>query len=94
MEQQRLRELRKQVAMRFGLVALIMPITLYAMAGTLQYWQGWLYWAILLLPMFGAVGYFLKTDPELLERRIRYKEKEREQRAIVFLGNIVLIADF
>jgi hypothetical protein len=45
------------------------------MAGILHYWQGWLYWAVLLIPMIVAVVYFLKTDPELLERRMKYKEK-------------------
>ncbi len=63
---------------RFGLAALIIPIILYAMAGTLHYWQGWLYWAVLIIPMLAAVSYFLKADPELLERRMRFKEKEPE----------------
>ena len=93
-EQQRLKFLRKQLAIRFGLAALIMPIIFYAMAGTLQYWQGWLYWAVLFIPMLVVVSYFLKADPELLERRMKYKEKEREQRAVIFLANTVLAAGF
>jgi len=28
----------------------------------------------------------LKSDPELLERRIKYREKEKEQQAIVSIG--------
>jgi hypothetical protein len=86
--------LRKQLAIRFGLAALIMPIIFYAMAGTLQYWQGWLYWAVLFIPMLVVVSYFLKADPELLMRRMEYKEKEREQRAVIFLANTVLAAGF
>jgi protein-S-isoprenylcysteine O-methyltransferase Ste14 len=84
--------LRKLVIIRFGLAALIIPVILYALAGTLYYWQGWLYWAVLIIPMLAAVGYFLRTDPELLERRMRYKEKEPEQRAIVILSSAVSIA--
>jgi len=80
------------VITRFGLAALIIPVIIYALAGTLYYWQGWLYWAVLIIPMLAAVGYFLRSDPELLERRMKYKEKEAEQRAIVFLGNAVSIA--
>jgi protein-S-isoprenylcysteine O-methyltransferase Ste14 len=64
------------------------------MAGTLYYCQGWFYWAVLVIPMFMTVTYFLKTDPELLERRMRYKEKEPQQRAIIILGNAVFIAGF
>lgn len=80
------------MVIRFGLAALIIPVILYALAGTLYYWQGWLYWAVLIIPMLAAVGYFLKTDPELLERRMRYKEKESEQRSIIILSNAVSIA--
>jgi len=64
------------------------------MAGTLYYWQGWLYWAVLIIPMLAAVSHFLKADPELLERRMKYKEKEPEQRIIIFLGSAVLVAGF
>ncbi len=94
MDQQRLRLLRKQLAIRLGLAALIMPILFLSMAGTLQYWQGWLYWAVLFMPMLVVVSHFLKADPELLMRRMEYKEREREQRAIIFLGNVVLAAGF
>jgi protein-S-isoprenylcysteine O-methyltransferase Ste14 len=44
--------------------------------------------------MIVAVSYFLKSDPELLERRMKYKEKESEQRTIVLLGTAVLVAGF
>ncbi len=94
MDQHRLRLLRKRLAIRLGLAALIMPILFLSMAGTLQYWQGWLYWAVLFIPMLVVVSHFLKADPELLMRRMEYKEREREQRAIIFLGNVVLAAGF
>jgi protein-S-isoprenylcysteine O-methyltransferase Ste14 len=92
MEPQRLRALKRLVIIRFGLAALLVPTFIFAMAGTLHYWQGWLYWAVLLIPMIVAVIYFLKTDPELLERRMKYKEKEHEQRTIILLGTAALIA--
>jgi protein-S-isoprenylcysteine O-methyltransferase Ste14 len=94
MELQRMDKLRRQVVIRFGLAALIIPVFLYVMAGTLYYWQGWLYWAVLIIPMLAAVVYFLRTDPELLERRLRYKEKEPEQRAIILLSSVAFIAGF
>ncbi|MCX6676579.1 MAG: isoprenylcysteine carboxylmethyltransferase family protein [Methanothrix sp.] len=72
----------------------MIPVILFALAGTLHYWQGWLYWVVLLMPMLYAVSYFLKTDPELLERRMKFQEKEPEQRTIILLGNAVFIAGF
>jgi protein-S-isoprenylcysteine O-methyltransferase Ste14 len=82
------------VIIRFGLAALVIPIILYAISGTLQYWQGWLYWAVLIIPMLMAARHYLKTDPEMLERRMKYKEKEPEQRTIILLGDAVLVAGF
>lgn len=93
-EQQRLSLLRKQVTMRFGLAAILMTIILYALAGTVDYWQGWLYWAVLVIPMVLAAAYLLKHDPELLERRMRYQEREKEQQAIIRAGKVVFIAGF
>jgi protein-S-isoprenylcysteine O-methyltransferase Ste14 len=92
--QQRRDLLRRRVIIRFGLAAVLIPIILYVLAGTLNYWQGWLYWAVLVVPMAFAVRYLLKHDPELLERRMKYREKEKEQRAIVHIGSVVFIAGF
>jgi protein-S-isoprenylcysteine O-methyltransferase Ste14 len=94
MEPQRFVALTKQVKIRFGLAALVIPMLLFGMAGTIYYWQGWLYYAVLLIPMLAALRYFLRNDPELLERRMKYKEKEHEQRTIVFLGTAVLVVGF
>ena len=93
-EPQRLYALKKRVVIRFGLAAILIPAILFAMAGTIHYWQGWLYWMVLLMPMILALGYFLKSDPELLERRMKYKEKESEQRIIILVGTAVFVAGF
>jgi protein-S-isoprenylcysteine O-methyltransferase Ste14 len=93
-EQHRLKLLRRQAAIRFGLAAILIPIILYALAGTLNYWQGWLYWGVLVIPMLIAVIHLLKSDPELLKRRMKYREKEKEQQTIVIIGSIVFIAGF
>jgi protein-S-isoprenylcysteine O-methyltransferase Ste14 len=89
-----LNALRKQVIIRFGFAALMIPVILYALAGTLRYWQGWLFWAVLFIPMLFALIHFLRTDPELLERRMKFQEKEPEQRTIIFLGNAIFVAGF
>jgi protein-S-isoprenylcysteine O-methyltransferase Ste14 len=84
--------LRRRVMVRFILAALIMPVILFSLAGSLHYWQGWLYYAVLMVPMLAAAGYFLKSDPQFLERRMKFREREPEQRPIVSLGNAVLAA--
>jgi len=93
-EQQKSGFLRRRVIIRFSLAAILIPIILYALAGTLQYWQGWLYWAVLVLPMALAVSWLLKHDPELLERRMEYREKEKEQQTILKIGTVLFMAGF
>lgn len=93
-DQQRYEKLRRQAMVRFGLAAAAIPIIIYLLAGTLHYWQGWLYWAVLVLPMLAAVHHFLKHEPELLERRLNCREEEKEQRAIVSAGALVIMAGF
>lgn len=91
-EQHRLNLLKRQAMIRFGLAAILIPVILYALAGTIYYWQGWLYWSIIVIPMLVAVCHLLKSDPELLERRIKYRESEREQQAIISIGAAVFNA--
>jgi hypothetical protein len=40
-------------------------------AGSFSYWHAWVYLAIIFVSMLAFLIYFLKNDPELLERRMR-----------------------
>jgi len=76
----------------------VMCVLLFGTAGTLQYWQAWIYVAI-----FGGAAalttlYLMKNDQALLARRMRggpMFEKERAQQIIMVftsLGFIALLA--
>jgi protein-S-isoprenylcysteine O-methyltransferase Ste14 len=69
-------------------------LMLFLPAGTLDYWQAWIYCAVLFIPMFFVVFYFLKKNPELLERRMRMKEKEEKQKTIIKIGYILFFIGF
>jgi protein-S-isoprenylcysteine O-methyltransferase Ste14 len=86
--------LKRMIAVRFGLVVLILAAAFFLTAGTLNYWQAWIYMALLLIPMCLVESYFLKKDPELLERRLRLKEKEPEQKAIIKFSYPVFLVAF
>jgi len=77
------KKLTQKIVRFFASAALIMAAMFFIPAGTLNYWQAWTFMAILLVPMFGVLVYFLKKEPEVLERRMRMKEKEPEQKAIM-----------
>ncbi len=63
-------------------------------AGTFNYWQAWLWLAILFLPLMGMFLYLIKRDPALLERRVRTGETRPEQRRIIALSSLYLIFIF
>ena len=67
---------------------------LFVPAGTLVYWEAWLYLAILLIPMFFVFRYLLKHDPQLLERRMQMREREVAQRRIITLSYLYFLVAF
>jgi protein-S-isoprenylcysteine O-methyltransferase Ste14 len=87
-------ELKKQILLRFIMAPIFMGLMLFLPAGTLDYWQAWIYFGVLLIPVSFVVFYFLKNDPELLERRMRMKEKEQKQKTIQIFGIIIFLIGF
>jgi len=64
---------------------------LFLPAGTFDYWQAWAYLAILIIPMIFVLTYLIGRDPELLERRMRMREKETEQKLIIKLSILFFV---
>ena len=86
-----LNTLIKKVILRFGMFIVIMGLLFFLPAGTLRYWEAWVYMAILVTPMIIFLFYIIKHDPDLLERRMRTKEKETEQKTITKIGSFIFI---
>ncbi len=76
-------DLLKLVFSRLILVIPIMFAMFFLPAGTWNYWQAWLYLATLLIPMLFVMAYLIKYDPGLIERRMKFGEKEKEQKRII-----------
>ena len=86
--------LAKTVYTRVLLAVPALWAILFIPAGTLAYWEAWLYLAILLIPMFVVFRYLLKNDPQLLERRMQMREREVAQRRIITLSYLYFLAAF
>ena len=71
-----------------------MLATFFLPAGTFAYWEAWVYLTVLLIPMVLILIYLLRNDPELLERRMRMREKEAEQQLIIKLSYIPFVLAF
>jgi protein-S-isoprenylcysteine O-methyltransferase Ste14 len=67
----------------FALILILFCGIFFLPAGTLNFWQAWIYLAILAVPTFSGYCYFYRVDPEVLERRLRQKEQVREQQLLM-----------
>ena len=75
-----------------GLV--LMGVLLFLPAGTFAYWQAWLLIGILFVPMFFAGLVMMKKRPDLLQRRLRDREEQNAQKAVIFLSGLMFLAAF
>ena len=92
--QPEMKSLIKKIIIRFSLVPIVLGLLILVPAGTLNYWQVYLYFTILIIPMIFVLVYFLKNDPRFLERRTRAKEKEKEQLIIQIAFSFIFLSGF
>lgn len=87
-------DIRRTIAFRFVISLIILGAMLFLPAGSLLYWEGWLYLAALFLPISYTAAYLLRHNPELLKRRGKMAEREPEQKRIVLLFSVLFFAGF
>ena len=73
---------------------IIVGLLLFIPAGTIYYFNGLLFMALLFIPMFIAGIIMLFLNPELLRRRLNAKEKESEQKEVLLFSAIMFISGF
>jgi protein-S-isoprenylcysteine O-methyltransferase Ste14 len=69
-------------------------LLIFVPAGSLKFWNGWLFIGALFIPMFLILIYLLVKEPDLMTRRLKTKEKEKTQRAYQVLSIIVCLIAF
>ncbi|MCU0472306.1 MAG: isoprenylcysteine carboxylmethyltransferase family protein [Bacteroidales bacterium] len=92
-KQERSALIRKMIT-RFSFVPLFIGICTLLPAGTFSYWQVYVYFSVLVVPMVFVLIYFLKRDPKFLDRRTRGTEKVKEQKLIQMINLPVFMAAF
>ena len=75
--------LRPRIIVRAAAGLLMYGVMLFVPAGSLRYWRAWAFLAVALVFVVFVFSYFYRHDRDLLERRLRSKEKLREQRTLV-----------
>jgi len=82
----------KSKLMRRAFIGLLStPGILFISAGSLKFWQGWAFLALMLPLGVGAGIYFYRLDPKLLERRLLTREKVGAQKIIIKLVRALLV---
>jgi protein-S-isoprenylcysteine O-methyltransferase Ste14 len=86
--------LKSRVIVRLFLGLIIFAAILFIPAGTLRFWQGWTLMGIWSVAAIFTFVYFYKHDRQLIERRLRGREKIREQKLLVRAARPIFFAAF
>lgn len=79
---------------KFSLGLVLVGGLLFLPAGGFEYINGWLFIALLFVPMLVLGAVLLIKAPGLLEKRLDSKEKERPQKGVVAAAALLFIAGF
>ncbi len=79
---------------KFLLGVVLVGALIFLPAGTLSFFNGWLFMAILFIPMFFAGIVMMFKNPALLKSRLDAKEKQKEQNLVVKLSGLMFLLGF
>jgi protein-S-isoprenylcysteine O-methyltransferase Ste14 len=88
------KELARKAVLGFTRLILALGIFLFAPAGTLDFWQAWVYLCVFAASSALITAYLWKKDPQLLERRVNAgpgAEKEKSQKRIQLFASLAFI---
>ncbi len=88
------RQLKRMAFQRFAGGAVVLGAVFFLSAGTIRYWQAWLYMAVTFIPMALVARNLIRTDPALVERRLKAREERAAQSTVQKLGAVIWIATF
>jgi protein-S-isoprenylcysteine O-methyltransferase Ste14 len=72
------------------IIMFVLGLILFLTAGSIRYWQAWIYWTIFSVLTLFITAYFVKRNPELLARRWQYKDQETVRKSPGFLNFFLL----
>ncbi len=83
-----------EAIVKFTLGVVLVGLLVFLPAGTLAYFEGWLFMGVLFVPMFIAGIVMMIKAPDLLKRRLEAKEKRSGQSIIIKLSGLMFIIGF
>ena len=83
-----------EAVFKFLLGVVLVGLLVFLPAGTLNYFNGWIFMGVLFIPMFLAGVVMMIKNPKLLASRLNSKEKQKGQGIIIKLSGLMFIAGF
>ena len=88
------KELFLQAIVKMSLGIIAAGVLVFWSAGTIHYWNGWLFMGILFVPMSFAGIWMMLKNPDLLRKRLQMKEKQAEQVLVIKLSGLMFVLGF
>jgi len=80
-----------QATGKFTFLIILLGLCFFLPAGTMLFWEAWLFIGIFFVMMLFIVRFMVKNDPDLLRRRLKREEKRSEQKIIHKAANLILL---
>jgi len=85
-------DIKKRAVSRYLQALILIGVFFFLPAGTWRFWQAWLWIAILFIPMAFVGRYLVRHDPELLRRRLQFREKRSTQKLFIKITSVYYFA--
>lgn len=83
-----------EAIVKFVIGIILVTFLVFLPAGTINYWNGWLFMGLLFIPIFVAGIIMMIKSPELLKKRLNFKEQESEQKEVIGLSGLMFVFGF
>ncbi len=83
-----------QALIKFLAGVILVGLMIFLPAGTISFFNGWLFMGIMFVPMLLAGIVLMIKNPDLLKKRLDAKEKSKEQDLVVKLSGLMFVAGF
>ena len=83
-----------EAILKFILGIILVSLLIFIPAGTINYFNGWLFMGVLFIPILIAGIVMMIKNPKLLSSRLKGKEKQKEQNIVIKLSRLMFIIGF
>lgn len=88
------RKLLIKACIKLFLGLIMVCLLLFFPAGSIYYWNAWIFICVLFIPMSMAGIILLWKSPDLLAKRLNSKEKEADQKQVILLSLVMFVGGF